>query len=99
KVAYNSLGEENQSYYNDTLSNWLTGWSQECHDKLLSTEEKAKESHTCDFDYLEIHRANLATQIDYATRGVGSGLLTQDEGRGVFGLNPIPAGRGERFFL
>jgi phage portal protein BeeE len=24
KVAYNSLGEENQSYYDDTLSRWLT---------------------------------------------------------------------------
>jgi HK97 family phage portal protein len=99
KVAYNSLGEENQSYYDDTLSRWLQVWAEECHDKLLSEAEKASESHTTDFDYLEIQRANLPTQIDYATKGVGNGVLNQDEGRAVFGLNPIPDGRGQRFFI
>ncbi|QJW94708.1 phage portal protein [Frigoriglobus tundricola] len=99
KVAYNSLGEENQSYYDDTLSRWLRLFAEECHDKLLSEDEKSKESHTIDFDYQELLKANIGEQVDVVGKMVSSGLMNQDEGRAVFNYNPIPDGRGERFFV
>ena len=99
KVAYNSLGEENQSYYDDTLSRWLTVWSEECHDKLLSEKEKAAETHTIDFDYQEIQRANLPQQVEFVSKLVGSGVINPDEGRGVFGFNPIPGTLGDRYYI
>lgn len=99
KVAYNSLGEENQSYYDDTLSRWLTVWSEECHEKLLTEEQKAKETHTVDFDYQEIQRANLPQQVEFVSKLVGSGVINPDEGRGVFGYNPIPGERGDRYYV
>lgn len=88
KVAYNSLGEENQSYYDDTLSRWLEGIAEECEAKLLSEAEQDAGSHCIDFDYQEIQRANLPNQVDYATRLLGSGIIDADEARAVFGLNP-----------
>lgn len=99
KVAYNSLGEENQSYYDDTLSRWLKVFSEEAHDKLLSEEEKAKETHCVDFDYQEIQRANLPAQVDFVDKLVKAGIINQDEGRGVFGYNPLPNGQGQKFFI
>lgn len=94
KVAYNSLGEENQSYYNDTLSHWLCQWSAEASDKLLSEQEKAAESHTVDFDYREVQRANLQTLTAYAQAACGK-WASVDEARALFGDNPLPGGKGK----
>jgi HK97 family phage portal protein len=99
KVAYNSLGEENQSYYDDTLSRWLKVFSEEAHDKLLSEKEKATESHCIDFDYQEIQRANLPAQVDFVDKLLKAGVINQDEGRAVFSYNPLPDGKGQRFFI
>lgn len=99
KVAYNSLGEENQSYYDDTLSRWLKAISEECHDKLLSEQEKAKESHCVDFDYQEIQRANLPAQVDFADRLFRAGIINQDEARAIFSYNPAPDSKGQQFFV
>lgn len=87
KVAYNSLGEENQSYYNDTLSHWLEMWAQECTFKLMTEKEKRTRKYFCGFDYQAIQRANPQQQMDYAAKGVAGGLLTQNEGRAVIGWN------------
>lgn len=92
KVAYNSLEQENQSYYDDTLSRWLRLFAEECHDKLLAEREKADESHLVDFDYQEIQRANLAAQTTFVTQMVDRRLMTPNEGRAVFGLNPVDGG-------
>lgn len=99
KVAYNSLGEENQSYYDDTLSRWLKVFAEEAHDKLLSEKEKASESHCVDFDYSEIQRANLTAQVDLVDKLVRCGVLNLDEGRGIFSQNPIADGKGQRHFI
>jgi hypothetical protein len=95
KVAYNSLGEENQSYYDDTLSRWLQLWSDECSDKLLGEDEKASESHVIDFDYSELKRANLAALTAYATAAINGRWETPDGIRALFGMNPMPGPAGD----
>jgi hypothetical protein len=97
KVAYNSLGEENQSYLDDTLSRWLQLWSDECSDKLLSEKEKAAESHRIDFDYQILKRANLAAQTTYGTAAIAGGWESPDEIRALFGKNPIPGKAGDAY--
>lgn len=97
KVAYNSLGEENQSYWNDTLSSWFTMISQENHDKLLSEKEKAAGTHCIDFDYSAIQRANPEAQMTYATKGFAGGIMTQNEARATIGLNATEDDSGEEF--
>ena len=96
KVAYNSLEQENQSYYDDTLSRWLRGTAEECHDKLLSEDEKDSESHLIDFDYQEIQRADVGKQVSFVTSLVEKGVIDIDEGRAILGMNskasPDPIG-------
>jgi HK97 family phage portal protein len=94
KVAYNSLGEENQSYFDDTLSHWMGQWSAEASDKLLAEGEKRAESHVIDFDYRQVKRANLASLTAYATAACGK-WASVDETRDLFGDNPLPAGMGK----
>lgn len=91
KVAYNSLGQENQSYYDDTLSRWMKLVSEEMSDKLLSEKEKASESHLVDFDCQSILRY-LSSQTQFVTSMTAGGLITVNEGRAILGLNPIKGG-------
>lgn len=95
KVAYNSLEQENQSFYDDTLSHWLECLSQECRDKLLSEAEKA--THDIGFDYRELQRANLAALTAFAEKGLQNEFLSPDEARGLFDLNPRPDGMGGEY--
>jgi HK97 family phage portal protein len=97
KVAYNSLGEENQSYLNDTLSSWFAMISQECTDKLLSEAEKATGTHCVDFDYSAIQRANPEAQMNYAKAGFAGGIMTKNEARATIGLNATADDSGEEF--
>jgi hypothetical protein len=97
KVAYNSLGEENQSYLNDTLSSWFAMISQECTDKLLSEAEKATGTHCVDFDYSAIQRANPEAQMNYAKSGFSGGIMTKNEARATLGLNATADDSGEDF--
>jgi HK97 family phage portal protein len=97
KVAYNSLGEENQSYLNDTLSSWFAMIAQECTDKLLSEAEKATGTHCVDFDYSAIQRANPEAQMNYAKAGFSGGIMTKNEARATIGLNATADDSGEEF--
>jgi HK97 family phage portal protein len=97
KVAYNSLEQENQSYYDDTLSRWLRLWADECGDKLLSDREKLAESHCIDFDYQELARADLAAQTAYASAALQYGWENIDGIRAMFGKNPIADGSGQAY--
>jgi HK97 family phage portal protein len=91
KVAYNSLEQENQSYYDDTLSRWMQMIVEECNDKLLTNEQQTNETHEIGFDYREIQRANLSAQVDYAQKMIAAKVIDEDEGRELFGLNPRKA--------
>jgi HK97 family phage portal protein len=97
KVAYNSLEQENQSYWDDTLVRWLELWAAECSDKLLSEKEKAGESHCFDWDYHALQRASLSGLTAYATAAVNGGWENVDEIRAHFGKNPLPGGKGQEF--
>jgi HK97 family phage portal protein len=92
KVAYNSLEQENQSYYDDTISRWLRLFSEEASDKLLSESEKESESHVIDFDYQELQRANLGALTTFVSNMVDRGIISDNEGRSLFGLNAREGG-------
>lgn len=96
KVAYNSLDAENQSYFDDTLSRHLFVFAEEHEDKLLSEDEKNKNSHLVDFDYQRLQKY-LAPQMSFVGVALDKGLMCPDEGRAVFGMNPRPDGQGGKY--
>ncbi len=95
RTAYNSLESENQAYHEDTLGRWFCGWEQEADSKLLTEEEKEKESHTCRFDSRPLSRVPLSQRGAYYAQGLQNGWFNVDEVRGFENLNPLPNGAGQ----
>jgi HK97 family phage portal protein len=97
KTAYNSLESENQSYYDDSLDRWLVVWEEEEAEKLLTEEEKDRDSHTIEVTRQALLRTNLAARGDYYSKAIQGGWLNRDEVRDFENLNPIPGGFGQEF--
>lgn len=96
--SYNSLFEENQAFFDDTVDPWAVTWEEQCDDKLLTEEEKRDDSHHCLFVRNALMRANPDVRSNYITRMVTTGLMNVDEGRAIEDLNPLPDGRGQVFY-
>jgi len=71
KSSYNSLEQENQSFLDDTLDNWLVTWEEECREKLLTEEQKRSDSYLIEFNRMALVRADLKTRADYYSRATG----------------------------
>lgn len=96
KVAYNSLGQENQAYYDGTLLGWLVLWSQELTRKLLTRDER-RAGYEVGHDFNQLMLANVEAKVSYATAAISGGWASVDEVRAMFGLNPIPGARGNEY--
>jgi HK97 family phage portal protein len=99
RTSYNSLEQENQAYLDEALDPWLCNWEEECDDKLLTEEQKDRDSHCCKYQRSALVRANLDARGNYYQKALQSGWLNRDEVRAEEDLNPIPDGEGARYFL
>jgi HK97 family phage portal protein len=90
RTAYNSLEQENQSYLDEALDPWLVAFEEEAFEKLLTEEEKAKDTHTVEFKRQALLRADTAARGEFYAKATG-GLpwMTGNEVRGRENLNPI----------
>lgn len=98
RTAYASLEEENQSYLDQCLDQWLTEVEDECRDKLLTEDEKRADSHVIEFNRGALLRANLAAQGEYFVKALaGRPWMIVDEVRGLMNLNPLPDDIGQKY--
>ncbi len=97
-VSYKSLEEENQSFLDDCLDQWLTAWQEELDAKLLTEYQKARDSHTITFDTSRLVRGSRVERGNYFTQAIQSGWMSQDEVREEEGYNPIEGGLGRVYF-
>ena len=97
--GYNSLFEENQSVDDDTIDPWLVKWEEEADAKLLTEQEQERESHECRFVRNAIMRANPDQRAGYHGKMFEMGGMNQDEIRASEGLNPLPNGMGQKFYI
>jgi HK97 family phage portal protein len=89
--AYATLEQENQSYLDESLDPWFCAWEEECWDKLLTEEEKAKETHEIEFLRRALERADSAARAAYLRAALGGRpWVTQNEARAECGLDPSP---------
>lgn len=96
--TFASLEQENQSYLDESLDPWLVTWEAECDDKLLTEDQKAAESHNCEFLRQALVRANLSERYTAYNTALQGGWLSRDEIRARENLNPIPDGQGKLFY-
>ena len=99
RTAYNSLESENAGYREDTLSRWFCSWEQECESKLLTESEKAAETHCFAFDPQPFSGVPLAQLAQFASTMFNISAMNVDEIRAVFGMNPLPDGKGKVYFV
>lgn len=71
KSSYNSLEQENQSFLDECLDNWLVTWEEEAWDKLLSEDEKNRGSHFVEFNRAALVRADLNARSAYYQKALG----------------------------
>lgn len=86
--TYNNFEQANTEFYNSTLLPWLTQIEQEfsaklCYDARFSVRHNMTQS---------VLRGDPSILADIATKLVGGPVLTQNEGRALFGLNPVDGG-------
>lgn len=88
--SYASKEQENLDYLLQALDFWLVVWESECHEKLLTEDEKQDESAYFEFAREKLFETDLKTKAEYFTTGLaGKPWHTQNEARLAFNLEPI----------
>ena len=81
KASYNSLEQENRSYIDNTLTNWLSAWEDECNEKLLGLNARLSDSHSFEFLTASLLRADLKTRYESYSIGIANEYLNPNEVR------------------
>lgn len=96
-TSYASLEQEQQAYLDEGLDPWLCNLESEAWDKLLSEEEKERDTHDVLFDRLCLERADTSARGIFYHNALLDGWLCRDEVRARENYNPMPDGEGEKF--
>ncbi len=95
RTSFSSLEQENQAYLDEALDPWLVQFEEECTDKLLTENEKDRDTHFIEFVREAIVRADLAARTSSQNARVLTGIVTRDEVRAQENMNPLPDGLGK----
>ncbi len=98
RTAYASLEQENQAYLDEGLDPWLVTHEEEYRDKLLTEEEKRKDSHRVRFNRKQLVRANLGARGAFYVQMMQNGVMSPDEVREEEGHNPQPNDAGKIYY-
>lgn len=98
RTAYASLEQENQSYLDDCLDPWLVKWECECREKLLTEQEKERDTHFVEFLRQAMVRADIAARYAAYQIGVRGGWLNPDGVCAKENENALPNGLGKNYF-
>jgi len=94
-TSYKSLEQMQQAYLDEALDPWLVSDEEECWDKLLTEDEKQRETHEVLYSREELLRADLETRTKFYESGLMNGYLNVDEVRDDINKNPLPNGEGQ----
>ena len=90
--SYNSLEQENQAYYDNCLSHWLTAIEAECWMKMFDRRTKNAGELYFEHKIGALLWADSKTVANIGSNGVRSGWLMPNEVRGWFNLNSVEGG-------
>jgi HK97 family phage portal protein len=89
-TSYGSLEQEDEAYLGDGLDPWMVMIEQDSRMKLLTEEEKEKDSALLEFDRKKLIRSSATDRSSYfRTALAGQPWMTADEVRTEEGLNPL----------
>ena len=91
-VSYNSLEQKNLAYLSNCLMRWLVKIEQECDEKLLSSRQKAQDSHYFKFNTAVLLRADYKTTIEALSTALRSKIINPNEARAKLDMLPYEGG-------
>lgn len=92
RAGYNGLEHEQLTYFSGTLNRWTNAWCEECHEKLLTEEEKASGDYYFEFNTAALLRSDLKTRYDAYAQGITNEWLSPNDVREMENLNKRPGG-------
>lgn len=92
RVSYNSLEQEDKSYFGGTLGNWISRLEFEANDKLFTLPEIENESHFSEFLQNAWSKADLASRFAVYQIAIQNRILNPNEVRAMENLNPYDGG-------
>jgi len=99
RVSYNSLEEENASYISETLDGQFVPIEQECRRKLLTRDQRKRDTHVIEFQRQALLRSKLTERYAAYALGITNGFLNRDEVRAAENYNAIPGGKGKEYLV
>lgn len=96
RTAYNSIEAENQAFIDECLDAWLVPWESEIRMKLLTEEQKRRDTHTVEFLRQALVRGDMkARYYAYKIATGGRAFMSPDEVRSRENLNEMGGDAGE----
>lgn len=99
RTAFASLEQENQSYLQECLDQWLCAWEDEAYDKLLSETEKRMDSHFFEFNRKALIRTDIATENGVMIEQLNNGILSLNDVLALQNRPPVDGGNVRRIPL
>lgn len=93
RATFSNIEEQERAFVTDCLLPWARRLESEADIKLFGPVKRGRRFTRLNLDALM--RGNSTTQTETVTKKVSAGLLTLDEGREYFDLNPYEGGLGE----
>ncbi len=93
-ISYNSIEQQRRDYYDTTLTYHCAGIRAECNAKLIDPTDRRERKRFIDYNVNALLWADAETVATIGYGGVGAGVLTPDEVRGWWNLEPLPDGVG-----
>lgn len=95
RKSYASLEQENQSFLDHTLDPRLVWFEAECRRKLLTEDQKRRDTHFVEFMREAIVRANLTDRGNFYNLGIQGGWLVPDQIARTMNMPPLPNNTGK----
>jgi HK97 family phage portal protein len=99
RTAFASLEQENQSYLQECLDQWLCAWEDEAYDKLLGETEKRLDSHFFEFNRKALIRTDISTENQVMIEQLNNGVLSLNDVLAIQNKPPVEGGDKRRIPL
>jgi hypothetical protein len=98
KATHSNITEQHKILYTDVLGPWLTLIEETIEAQLIRPEPSWADLKV-EFDLAEVLRGDLLAEMQAIKEGIGTGILTPNEGRAIRNLAPSPAQGANELYL
>lgn len=81
RATFSNIEEQNLEYLQTSLMRWLVKWQTECREKLLTREEKRRDSHFFEFNTRALLRGSVKSRFEAYSIGISNRFLSPNEAR------------------